>query len=56
MTDILAVHKRLVEDLHLLEDRQLVLLVMFVVQKFEVESPESASVRFEPGSIAVEGL
>ena len=56
MTDILAVHKRLVEDFHLLEDRQLVLLAMSVVQKFEVESPESASVRFGPGSTAVEGL
>ena len=56
MTDILAVHKRLVEGLHLLKDRQLVLLAMSVVQKFEVESPESASVRFGPGSTAVEGL
>ena len=56
MTDILAVHKRLEEDLHLLEDRQLVLLAMSVVQKFEVGSLESASVRFGPGSIAVEGL
>ena len=37
-------------------DMDWVLLALSVVQLFEVESPESASVRFGPGSTAVEGL